>query len=395
MTPEQEQQERAAFEADWADNGGPQRMHKSYPPEYVEAAEKDAAWQGWQARAQMAQAAPAGELVTVPRERTCIVTIWNRQFDVVPYYRANGFKVLPEALTLNGFQIKTIGGVPGDRILIRQADQKVIGETETIIVQPGDDFDAIPPAFSRGVHARTTPPAAPTQPAQPTTGNILKDAYNAMVEKKQAAQPAEARPVVGFGKIVGTHGRVERWPELPDSQPAEAWKCFHCGETFTDEDAAREHFGASERQNPACTINIAEYRRMEEAHRRQCQEDTEWHRAYYRLGSEHVQKMRQHGDAEYARGLRDGVNLPADSPERAALAAQAAQPAMPSRAERMRAAGYTRRPTLRELPSDDAPQPAEAQEPAPLDDKFRWPSWSLLPHEKEKHNITAAKGAQP
>jgi hypothetical protein len=102
-------------------------------------------------------------------------------------------------------------------------------------------------------------------------------------------------------------------------QPVATWRCFHCDEVFTEEAAAREHFGSSERQQPACAIDIAEYRRMEEAHRRQCEDDTDWHRAFYKLGCDHTQAMRQHGDAEYARGLRDGVNLPADSPERAAL----------------------------------------------------------------------------
>jgi hypothetical protein len=92
-------------------------------------------------------ATPQGVEPTAPgADRKCVITIWNREFDVVPYYRANGFKVLPENLTLNGGQIKRIGGVDGDRTLIRQSDQRVIGDTETIVVNPGDDFDAIPPA---------------------------------------------------------------------------------------------------------------------------------------------------------------------------------------------------------------------------------------------------------
>jgi hypothetical protein len=78
--------------------------------------------------------------------RKCIVTIWNRQFDVVDYYRAKGFKVLPPDLTMQGVDLKRLGGALGDRQLVRQSDQKPIGDAETIIVQPGDDFDAIPPA---------------------------------------------------------------------------------------------------------------------------------------------------------------------------------------------------------------------------------------------------------
>jgi hypothetical protein len=78
--------------------------------------------------------------------RKCIVTIWNRQFDVVDYYRAKGFKVLPPDLTMRGVDLKRLGGALGDRQLVRQSDQKPVGDAETIIVQPGDDFDAIPPA---------------------------------------------------------------------------------------------------------------------------------------------------------------------------------------------------------------------------------------------------------
>lgn len=45
---------REAFEAHWSENGPPQRMHRSYPPEYVEQAEKDAAWAAWTASRQAA-----------------------------------------------------------------------------------------------------------------------------------------------------------------------------------------------------------------------------------------------------------------------------------------------------------------------------------------------------
>lgn len=38
--------------------------------------------------------------------------------------------------------------------------------------------------------------------------------------------------------------------ELPQS-----WTCFHCGETFTDSDCAREHFGGSLYDLTACQLN--------------------------------------------------------------------------------------------------------------------------------------------
>ena len=142
-------------------------------------------------------------------------------------------------------------------------------------------------------------------------------------------EPFEAN---GFS---GDDAQITHWmplPAAPSAAQSEAvtgdaprcgpWRCFHCDEVFIDEESARAHFGEHEHYgNPGCTIDIAEYRRMQADHRKQCEEDTEWHRAFYRLGGQHSEAMRRHGDKEYARGLHDGVNLPADSPDRAAIAA--------------------------------------------------------------------------
>jgi hypothetical protein len=95
------------------------------------------------------------------------------------------------------------------------------------------------------------------------------------------------------------------------------WRCFHCEEVFATPEAAAEHFGPRIYSDPACTVDAAKLRELEQRLQRYCDEDTDWHRAFYKLGSDHYQAMQRHGDAEYARGLRDGVNLPADSPERA------------------------------------------------------------------------------
>jgi hypothetical protein len=100
---------------------------------------------------------------------------------------------------------------------------------------------------------------------------------------------------------------------------AKEWRCFHCDEVFTNEDAARDYFGPSIHSNPSCMVDAAKLRELEARLQRYHDEDTDWHRAFYKLGSDHDRAMRAHGDAEYARGLRDGANLPADSPERACL----------------------------------------------------------------------------
>lgn len=37
-----------------------------------------------------------------------------------------------------------------------------------------------------------------------------------------------------------------------------AWRCFHCDEVFTDERSAREHFGETQGDDAACTLNCGE-----------------------------------------------------------------------------------------------------------------------------------------
>ena len=84
-----------------------------------------------------------------------------------------------------------------------------------------------------------------------------------------------------------------------------SWKCFHCNETFTDRDAAIEHFGVYESQEPACQIDIPKYREMEELHARNLTGDTERDRVIYRLQTEHPAALRREEEKGYACGLRD------------------------------------------------------------------------------------------
>lgn len=39
-------------------------------------------------------------------------------------------------------------------------------------------------------------------------------------------------------------------------QPEHGWCCFHCGETFTIQSAARAHFGATPEATPGCILKI-------------------------------------------------------------------------------------------------------------------------------------------
>lgn len=86
------------------------------------------------------------------------------------------------------------------------------------------------------------------------------------------------------------------------------WRCFHCGETFDNRESAALHFGTSEIQAPACTIDIAEYRAMEARMRDYNNEDTELHREIARLQGKHATELRREEEKGYARGLADGAD---------------------------------------------------------------------------------------
>lgn len=83
------------------------------------------------------------------------------------------------------------------------------------------------------------------------------------------------------------------------------WRCFHCDETFYTREDAQLHFGTTEMQSPACTIDVAEYRAMERRMVAYNEEDSAMHRSIYRLQSEHQLALQRAEEAGYAAGLRD------------------------------------------------------------------------------------------
>jgi hypothetical protein len=87
------------------------------------------------------------------------------------------------------------------------------------------------------------------------------------------------------------------------------WRCFHCNYLALTPAEGREHFGSSPSQRPTCLIDGAEYRRMEEAYRRSCEEDTDLHRALHAKDSERAFAVRRAEEEGYARGLRDGMKV--------------------------------------------------------------------------------------
>lgn len=133
---------------------------------------------------------------------------------------------------------------------------------------------------------------------------------------------------------IGTEYRCQGWeptaleewnrratpaPVAAPSEPRQ-WRCFHCDEIFTTVDAATDHFGPAIYSDPACAIDAHRLRELEAELTRHREEDTDLHRELHRKDSERQQAVQRAEEDGYARGLRDGANLPSDSSERAAVA---------------------------------------------------------------------------
>ena len=86
------------------------------------------------------------------------------------------------------------------------------------------------------------------------------------------------------------------------------WRCFHCGELFTERAQAALHFGTHEYHAPACQIDIAEYRRAEAENQRYREEDSDLHREMYGMQARHQTELQRAEEQGYARGLKDGAN---------------------------------------------------------------------------------------
>lgn len=111
--------------------------------------------------------------------------------------------------------------------------------------------------------------------------------------------------------------RDAAWNRRPASPPAArgvegSWRCFHCGETFTDVKCAQDHFGGDLLALAACQIKAEEgglvelIRKQEAELDRHRSEDTASYREFYSLGADHTTKLRQAEEDGYAKGLADG-----------------------------------------------------------------------------------------
>lgn len=117
--------------------------------------------------------------------------------------------------------------------------------------------------------------------------------------------------VLHEANVVSAESSPEETPV--ESAPPESWRCFHCDAHFTDKEEARLHFGKSERQDPACTIDVSRVREMEAELARYREEDTDLHREIHRAHSSEQLKVRRAEEVGYARGLRDASTFLIDS----------------------------------------------------------------------------------
>lgn len=119
--------------------------------------------------------------------------------------------------------------------------------------------------------------------------------------------------------------------------PAHGWTCYFCGETFTTPGGAADHFGHAQHSTPGCLIDyqvqieeggkpergrglLMALRKAEAELARYREEDTDLHRQMHGMQAAHNTALIREEEKGYARGLRDGVLLPLDSPERASIA---------------------------------------------------------------------------
>jgi hypothetical protein len=136
------------------------------------------------------------------------------------------------------------------------------------------------------------------------------------------------RPDVNVYKRIlsDTWSQVRRHLISLRSEPADppaAWRCFHCDESFLDQMEATQHFGSHQRHSPACQIDIAEYRAMEERMERYNEEDSDMHRQLHRMENDHVGALVREEEKGYARGVADGAPYLAE--REATIAAERAE----------------------------------------------------------------------
>lgn len=156
---------------------------------------------------------------------------------------------------------------------------------------------------------------------------IFDDATHVLVPREPTQAMADA--VIALELAESYRGNVAAYPDIWDALLSAApmanqqqdvspvcWRCFHCDEMFTNEDAARDHFGRDDWSTPACHIaqdmaGLVAFMREQEAElNRYRAEDHESARNFYRIGGEHSVALKREEECGYARGLADARKHP-------------------------------------------------------------------------------------
>lgn len=104
--------------------------------------------------------------------------------------------------------------------------------------------------------------------------------------------------------------------------PEHGWTCFHCGETFMHQNAAREHFGAHPFDaEPGCMLRmqhgegslLRKIRWLEREVRRLTfiidTGGSDAEKAMHSMVCEHAQALLREEEKGYAKGLADGMEM--------------------------------------------------------------------------------------
>lgn len=139
---------------------------------------------------------------------------------------------------------------------------------------------------------------------------------------------------------------------VAELEAEQRWRCYHCGEVFTNAKYAAEHFGADEGATPACRLTYSEghlvtyIRKLEKelaVHRR---EDSDVLRAMHAREAEQAEKVRRAEERGYNRGVQEAkVMFETEIAERDRLQTRVAE----LEAELQKRAGFRGGFTNREL----------------------------------------------
>jgi len=121
---------------------------------------------------------------------------------------------------------------------------------------------------------------------------------------KESAEAHKARSLEAYLRDVLRRAAAE---------PVQSWRCFHCGDVFTNVEHARAHFGIDEFQEPGCVAVLRHgeshlLARLVDLQRelmRYQGEDTDIDRWRAGILTDHATAMRREEEKGYERGLRD------------------------------------------------------------------------------------------